>query len=181
MLTQPIREETVCSRELASPTTSNIKPGAERRSTDRCRHENNDIGNPDGRIPEHIPARCRDGETITEARNPDIRVPDSVKRDNGLRAQRAVKTRDAEEGDTGGGERKETVHEQTPTEEQTNTGQEDTATGQDGPKGLERRHGAKSDNVNENANFLRHPESGVINFFSILKNRNLEEMPENNR
>ncbi|KAJ1218594.1 hypothetical protein NDU88_006172 [Pleurodeles waltl] len=39
-----------------------------------------------------------------------------------------------------GGERKETVHEEMPTEEQTTTGPEDTATGQEGPKELERHH-----------------------------------------
>ncbi|KAJ1214671.1 hypothetical protein NDU88_002289 [Pleurodeles waltl] len=129
-----------CSRELDYLTTSNVKPGAECSSTDPFGHKNNDIGNPDGRIPEHIPARLSDGETIAETGNPDIRVPDNVKRDNGLHARRALTTRDAEEGDAEGGERKETVLEQTPTEEQMNIGQEDTAAGQDGPEELERRH-----------------------------------------
>ncbi|KAJ1125321.1 hypothetical protein NDU88_003753 [Pleurodeles waltl] len=94
----------------------------------------------DGRIPENIPARRRDGETIAEAANPDIRVPDSVKTDDGLRPLRALKTRDADVGEMEGGERKETVHEETPTKEQTDTGTEDTATGQEGPKELEHRH-----------------------------------------
>ncbi|KAJ1206583.1 hypothetical protein NDU88_001986 [Pleurodeles waltl] len=127
-------------RELDSPTTSHIKPGAECRSTDPCGHNNNDIGNPDGRIPEHIPEGRRDGETISETGNPDIRVPDSVKRDDGLRARSALTARNAEEGDTGGGRREETVHEQMLKEEQKKTGQEDIVTGQDGPEELERRH-----------------------------------------
>ncbi|KAJ1215650.1 hypothetical protein NDU88_003258 [Pleurodeles waltl] len=129
-----------CSRELKSPTTSDIKPGAERRSTDPCGLENNVIGNPDGRIPENIPARRRDWEMITEAGNPDIRVPDSVKIDDGIRALRELKTRDADVGEMGRGKGKKTVHGQTPTEEQTNTDPEDTAMGQEGPKELERRH-----------------------------------------
>ncbi|KAJ1117703.1 hypothetical protein NDU88_005900 [Pleurodeles waltl] len=101
-----------------------------------CVLENYDIGNPDGRIPENIPARHRDTEMITEAGNPDIWVPDSVKMANGLRALRTLKTRDADVGGTEGGERKETVHEETPTEEKITTGPEDTATGQEGPKEL---------------------------------------------
>ncbi|KAJ1105106.1 hypothetical protein NDU88_002514 [Pleurodeles waltl] len=126
-----------CSRELNSPATSDRKPGAERRSTDPGRLENYDIGNPDGRIPENIPANA---ETITEAGNPDIRVPDSVKTEEGLRERRAFKTRDADVGGTEGGERKETVQEETPTEEQTTIGPEDTTTGHETPKELERRY-----------------------------------------
>ncbi|KAJ1182039.1 hypothetical protein NDU88_007235 [Pleurodeles waltl] len=128
-LTQSRPWDGVCSRELNSPATSDRKPGAECRSTDPCGLENYDIGNPDGRIPENIPARCRDEETIAEAGNPDIRVPDSVKMDDVLCALRPLKTRDADVGGTEGGKRKETVHEETPTEVQTTTGPEDTAMG----------------------------------------------------
>ncbi|KAJ1126851.1 hypothetical protein NDU88_005257 [Pleurodeles waltl] len=124
-------------RELDSPTTSNIESGAERRSADSCGHKIEDIGNPDGRIPEHIPARSREEETIAEAGNPDIRVPDSLKRDDGLRAWGTLNARDAEEGDEQRGERREVVDGHTPAEEQTSTGQDDTTTGQDGPKELE--------------------------------------------
>ncbi|KAJ1218528.1 hypothetical protein NDU88_006106 [Pleurodeles waltl] len=129
-----------CSRELDSPTTSNIESGAERRSADSCGQEIKDIGNPDGRIPEHIPARSREEEAVAEAGNPDIRVPNSLKREDGLCVRRALNTRDAEKGGEQGGERREVVHGQTPAEEQTSTGQDDTATGQDSPKELERHH-----------------------------------------
>ncbi|KAJ1093379.1 hypothetical protein NDU88_006480 [Pleurodeles waltl] len=122
------------NRELDSPATSHIKPGAECRSTDPCGHDNKDIGNPDGRIPEHIPEGHRDGETIAITGNPDIRVPDIVKRDDGLRTRRAFTTKDAEEGDAEVGGRKETSPERTPKEEQTNAGPGDTITGQDVPK-----------------------------------------------
>ncbi|KAJ1214852.1 hypothetical protein NDU88_002463 [Pleurodeles waltl] len=134
------REDRLRTRELDSPTTSNIESGADCRSADSCGHESKDIGNPDGRIPEHIPARSREEEPIAEAGNPDIRVRDSVKREDGLRARRTFKTRDAEEGRRQRGERREVVHGQTPAEEQKSTGQDDTAPGQDGPKELERRH-----------------------------------------
>ncbi|KAJ1142188.1 hypothetical protein NDU88_008515 [Pleurodeles waltl] len=56
--------------------------------------------------------------------------------EEGLRVRRVYTTRDAEDG----GERKETVQEETPTEEQTTIGQEETTTGQEGPKEPERRH-----------------------------------------
>ncbi|KAJ1178024.1 hypothetical protein NDU88_003274 [Pleurodeles waltl] len=80
-------------RELDSPTTSNIESGAERRSADSCGQEIKDIGNPEGRILEHIPARSREEEAVTEAGNPDIQVPASLKREDGLRARRALKPR----------------------------------------------------------------------------------------
>ncbi|KAJ1122517.1 hypothetical protein NDU88_001003 [Pleurodeles waltl] len=115
------------SWELDSPTTSGIEAGAERRSADPCEHEIKDIGNPDGRIPEHIPTNSREEETIAEAGNPGIRVPDRVKRD-------------AEEERREGCKRREVIHGRTPGEEQTNAGQDNTTTGQEGPKELERRH-----------------------------------------
>ncbi|KAJ1151438.1 hypothetical protein NDU88_004219 [Pleurodeles waltl] len=95
--------------------------------------------------PEHVPVRSREEETIAEAGNPDIRVPDSLKREDGLRARDALKTRDDEgRGNEEGGEqlreRREVIHGQTLVEEQMNTGRVDTATGQDSPKELERRH-----------------------------------------
>ncbi|KAJ1141845.1 hypothetical protein NDU88_008173 [Pleurodeles waltl] len=104
------------------------------------RHEIKDIGNPDGRIPKHIPARSKEEETIAEAGNPDIRVPDNLKKEDGLRARRALEARDEEEGGEQGGERREVADGQTPAEEQTSTGQDDTTKGQDGPKEPERRH-----------------------------------------
>ncbi|KAJ1202128.1 hypothetical protein NDU88_005929 [Pleurodeles waltl] len=125
------------NRELDSPTTSGIEAGAEHRSADPCEHEIKDIGNPDGRIPEHIPTNSREEETIAEAGNPDIRVPDRVKREDGLRAQHAFTIGDAEEERGEGRERREIIHRRTQAEEQTNAVQDDTTTGQEGPKELE--------------------------------------------
>ncbi|KAJ1136776.1 hypothetical protein NDU88_003190 [Pleurodeles waltl] len=128
------------SREEDSPTTYNTESGAECRSADAFEHESKDIGNPDGRIPEHLPKRSREEEIITEAGNPDIWVPDRLKREDGLRAHRALETENAEEGEERGDETREVDGRRTPMEVQTSTGLEDTATGQDSPKERQSRH-----------------------------------------
>ncbi|KAJ1163686.1 hypothetical protein NDU88_004140 [Pleurodeles waltl] len=60
------------------------------RSADACEHEKNNIGNSVIRIPEYIPKRSKEEETIAEAGNPDIRVPDSLKSEDGLRSRRVL-------------------------------------------------------------------------------------------
>ncbi|KAJ1084425.1 hypothetical protein NDU88_004573 [Pleurodeles waltl] len=92
-----------CSRVLESPAISHIKPGAEHRFPDPGKHDNEDIGNPDSRIPEQIPERLDDGMMIAMIGNPDIRVPDVIESEDGLRAARGFTNTDAEE--RRGGER----------------------------------------------------------------------------
>ncbi|KAJ1215191.1 hypothetical protein NDU88_002800 [Pleurodeles waltl] len=75
---------------MDSLATSHIESGAERRSDDSCGYEVKAIGNLDGRIPEHVPLRGGEEETIAGAGNPDIRVPDSLNREEGLRAGSVV-------------------------------------------------------------------------------------------
>ncbi|KAJ1165071.1 hypothetical protein NDU88_005501 [Pleurodeles waltl] len=145
---------------MDSPSTSHIELGAERRSADSCGYEIKDIRNPDGRIPEHIPVRSKEEETIAEAGNPDIRVPNSLNREDGLRARGAPNTRDAEGGeDEQGGEQlnegRGVTHGQTLVEEQPNTGQDDSTTGQDGPKKLERRHVPGGTWLSQRVGYLR--------------------------
>ncbi|KAJ1199873.1 hypothetical protein NDU88_003705 [Pleurodeles waltl] len=79
------------------------------RSADACKNEKKDIENPVIRIPEHVPGTSREEESIAEAGNPDIRVPDSLKSIDGLRARRALETENAEneekEGDAENGDK----------------------------------------------------------------------------
>ncbi|KAJ1120761.1 hypothetical protein NDU88_008910 [Pleurodeles waltl] len=128
-----------CSRETDSPATSHIESGAERRSADSCGYEIKVIGNPDGRIPEHVPVRGGEEETIAGAGNLDIRVPDSLNREEGLLTGHALKTGDAEGGEQLN-EGKRVTHGQTLVEDQPNTGRDDPTTRQDGPRKLENRH-----------------------------------------
>ncbi|KAJ1214666.1 hypothetical protein NDU88_002284 [Pleurodeles waltl] len=68
--------------DSSSPVLSSrhviCKPGAERCFPDPDRHNYEDIGNPDSRIPDKIPERLKDGTTISMIGNPDIRVPDVI-------------------------------------------------------------------------------------------------------
>ncbi|KAJ1150160.1 hypothetical protein NDU88_002957 [Pleurodeles waltl] len=133
------RHVPVGTREVDSPTTSNTESGPECCSADACKHEKNDIGNPVIRIPEHIPERSREEETIAEAGNPDIRFPDSFKSEDGLRVRRALETGDAEDEDEqGNAENGDKTREldggRAPVEVQTGTGLGDTTVGQEGPK-----------------------------------------------
>ncbi|KAJ1216074.1 hypothetical protein NDU88_003680 [Pleurodeles waltl] len=75
--------------ELAFQTKES---GTECRSADACEHEKNDIRNPVIRIPKYIPERSKEEETIAEAGNPDIRVPDSFKSEDGLRVRCALES-----------------------------------------------------------------------------------------
>ncbi|KAJ1154988.1 hypothetical protein NDU88_007726 [Pleurodeles waltl] len=118
-----------CSRVLESPATSHIKTGSERRFPDPGRHDNEDIGNPDSRIPKQIPEGLDDGMMIAMIGNPDIRVPDVIENEDRLHARRAFTNTDAEEGDTESGRRKETSTKQTKKEEPTNASPGDTITG----------------------------------------------------
>ncbi|KAJ1138810.1 hypothetical protein NDU88_005191 [Pleurodeles waltl] len=137
--------EGVCSREVDSPTTSGTESGTEYRSADACKHEKKDIRNPVIRIPEHIPERSREEEPIAEAGNPDIRVPERFKSEDGLPVRRALETGDAEDedeqGDTENGDKtREQDGGRAPVEVQTGTGLGDATVGQEGPKERECRH-----------------------------------------
>ncbi|KAJ1126998.1 hypothetical protein NDU88_005404 [Pleurodeles waltl] len=133
------------SRELESPATLHITPGAECCFPDPCGHDNKDIGNPDERIPETIPENHGDGDAIAITGNQDIRVPDVIEGDNGLRARSPLTTEDAEkedaeEGDAEKGGRTRKPPGRTQEEEQKDTSPGDTSTGQEGPEERERRH-----------------------------------------
>ncbi|KAJ1207464.1 hypothetical protein NDU88_002855 [Pleurodeles waltl] len=135
----PVRANT-CSRVSESPATSQTKPGAEYRFLGPGRHDNEDIGNPDGRIPDQIPAVLEEGKTIAMTGNPDIRVPDAIEREDGLRARCTFTNTDAEEGEAENGRRRETSTTQTKKGEPTETDPGDTITGEEGPEELKRRH-----------------------------------------
>ncbi|KAJ1192999.1 hypothetical protein NDU88_002305 [Pleurodeles waltl] len=109
-----------------SPATSQTIPGAERRFPDPRRHDNEDIGNPAIRIPDHLPEALEEGKTIAMTGNPHIRVPDTTEREDGLRMRRAFIKADAEEGDGENGRRRETSTTQTKKEEPTKTHPGDT-------------------------------------------------------
>ncbi|KAJ1218616.1 hypothetical protein NDU88_006194 [Pleurodeles waltl] len=141
----PKEHEILANRDLESPATLHITPGAECRFPDPCGHDNKDIGNPDERIPETIPENHGDGDAIAITGNPDIRVPDIIEGDDGLRARSALTTEDAEkedaeEGDAEKGGRTRKPPGRTQEEEQKDTSPGDTSTGQEGPEECERRH-----------------------------------------
>ncbi|KAJ1092150.1 hypothetical protein NDU88_005262 [Pleurodeles waltl] len=130
---------------MDSPATSHIESGAERHSATSCGYKIKNIRNPESRIPVHVPVRGSEEETIAEAGNPDIRVPDSLNREDGLHAQRALETKDTEIGVNQQGEEqlnegRRVTDGQTLVKEQPDTDRDDPTTGQDGPKKFERRH-----------------------------------------
>ncbi|KAJ1103602.1 hypothetical protein NDU88_001023 [Pleurodeles waltl] len=85
------------SRELEFPATSRVTSGTESRFSDPYKKDLNDIGNPGGWIPDSLAEHHGDEDAITITGNPDIRVPEVVKRDNGLHALGALGEEDARE------------------------------------------------------------------------------------
>ncbi|KAJ1106822.1 hypothetical protein NDU88_004220 [Pleurodeles waltl] len=130
----------VASRELESPATSHVKPGAECRSTDPCGNGTKDIENLDDRIPEPVPGNQEEEDAIAITGNPDFWVPDEVEREDGLRARHALTKEDVEEGGAEDGGRTEKAPEQAQEEEQKDASPGDIPKGQEGPKERERCH-----------------------------------------
>ncbi|KAJ1113269.1 hypothetical protein NDU88_001523 [Pleurodeles waltl] len=160
----------LCSRVSESPATSQTKPGAEYRFSGPGRHDNKDIGNPDGRIPDQIPAVLEEGKTIAMTGNPDIRVPDAIEREDGLRALRVFTNTDAEEGDAENVRRRETSTTQTKKGESTETHPGDTITGHEGPEELERCHVPRGTWLSQMEAYIveLHPRAGLIDFWDPL-------------
>ncbi|KAJ1181062.1 hypothetical protein NDU88_006273 [Pleurodeles waltl] len=144
--------------------TSSAESRAEQRSGGLAETESTETGNPDIRIPENLPAKGRRAERAEEGKtagawNSHIRVPETLKSKEGLRAWRAEREEDAEgrgaenieKGDSGGDEG---TNDPYLGERLTFTGREDTSEGQDGPKKPEVRH--------VQAVFLTIPPPGTI-------------------
>ncbi|KAJ1197177.1 hypothetical protein NDU88_001039 [Pleurodeles waltl] len=75
-----------CSRQLEFPATSRAKSGTESRFSNPCDY-NDGIGNPSGRIPESLPGHQDNLDAIGVTGNPDIRVPEGMKSEDGLRTE----------------------------------------------------------------------------------------------
>ncbi|KAJ1199428.1 hypothetical protein NDU88_003264 [Pleurodeles waltl] len=73
-----------CSQELETPATSHGKAGMECRFPEPCDRDNEDIGNPDERIPDPLPEIHGDEDESALTGNPDIRVPEVIEKNNGL-------------------------------------------------------------------------------------------------
>ncbi|KAJ1099565.1 hypothetical protein NDU88_004665 [Pleurodeles waltl] len=117
-----------------------VKSGTESRFSEPCDSDHNDIGNRDGRIPHSVPKHHGDEDAIAVTGNPDIRVPDIVKRDNRLRAQGALGAEDAEEDAVEKRGRKPVPSGRPEEEEEKNSSTGDVATGKEGPEERELRH-----------------------------------------
>ncbi|KAJ1114743.1 hypothetical protein NDU88_002974 [Pleurodeles waltl] len=99
-----------------------------------------DIGNPDTRIPVHVPGKQTEEDAIAIPGNPDIRVPEEVEREDGLRARSALLKEDAKEGEAERRGRAEKAPDQAQEEEQKDTSPGDNPKGREGPEEHERHH-----------------------------------------
>ncbi|KAJ1175828.1 hypothetical protein NDU88_001113 [Pleurodeles waltl] len=84
---------TLVGRQLEFPSTSRAKSGTESRFSNPC--DNHDgIGNPSGRIHDSLSGHHDNEDAISFTGNPDIRVPEGLKSEDGLRAGGALEGED---------------------------------------------------------------------------------------
>ncbi|KAJ1108486.1 hypothetical protein NDU88_005862 [Pleurodeles waltl] len=121
-------------------TISEVKSGTESRFSEPCDSDHNDIGNPDGRIPDSVPEHHGGEDAIAVTGNPDIRVPDVMKRDNRLQARGALGAEDAKEDAVEKRGRKLVPSGRLEEEEEKNSSTGDVATGKEGLEERELRH-----------------------------------------
>ncbi|KAJ1126648.1 hypothetical protein NDU88_005055 [Pleurodeles waltl] len=119
--------ESVCSRQLEFPATSRVTSGTESRFPDPY-DDQDDIGNPGGRIPNSLSEHHGDEDAISFPGNPDIRVSEGMKRNDGLRAHGTLEEEDAGEDVSGERRRKREPERRPPTEEPKNSSVKDNAT-----------------------------------------------------
>ncbi|KAJ1177137.1 hypothetical protein NDU88_002399 [Pleurodeles waltl] len=115
-------------------------PGAEGRSNNPGENDTEDIGNPDDRIPVFLPGQQTEEDAITIPGNPDIRVPDGIKREDGLRARGALGREDAKEEGAERGRGTEKRSDRAQEEEQKEASSEDNPKGREGPEEPELCH-----------------------------------------
>ncbi|KAJ1104321.1 hypothetical protein NDU88_001733 [Pleurodeles waltl] len=99
-----------------------------------------DVAQPDGRIPDSVPEHHGDEDAIAVTGNPDIRVPDVMKKDNGLRAAHALGAEDAKKDAVEKRGRKSVRSGRPEEEEEKNSSTGDAATGKEGPEERKLRH-----------------------------------------
>ncbi|KAJ1149419.1 hypothetical protein NDU88_002229 [Pleurodeles waltl] len=129
----------VFSRQLELPAPSRAKSGPESRFSYPY-DERDGVGNPSGRIPKSLPGHQDNVDAIGVTGNPDIRVPKGMKREDGLRAARALEKEDAggdAEKDRG---RNQEGEQRTPTEKPKTFSVKDTTTNEEAIEGRELRH-----------------------------------------
>ncbi|KAJ1144849.1 hypothetical protein NDU88_011143 [Pleurodeles waltl] len=132
-------KQTDLDRQLELPAPSRAKSGPESRFSYPC-DEHDGVGNPSGRIPESLPRHQDNVDTIGVIGNPDIQVPKGMKREDGVRAARALEKEDAggdAEKNRGRNQEKE---QRTPTEKPKTFSVKDTTTNKEAIEGRELRH-----------------------------------------
>ncbi|KAJ1143447.1 hypothetical protein NDU88_009756 [Pleurodeles waltl] len=114
-------------RQLEFPATSRVTSGTESRFPNPC-DDHDGIGNPSGRIPDSQSGHHGNEDAISFTGNPDIRVPERLKRDDGLRAGGALEEEDAGEDVSGEKRRNREPERRPPTEEPKNSSVNDNTT-----------------------------------------------------
>ncbi|KAJ1169673.1 hypothetical protein NDU88_001564 [Pleurodeles waltl] len=115
------------------------------RPDETCGHDYGNIGNPEERIPDPLPAIQGEEDASAITGNRDIRVPEGLERDNGLKVQRAlfIETAEGDDLEKGDAERRgRTPNQSRRTQEkaQRSPSPGDTTMGKEGPEGRELRH-----------------------------------------
>ncbi|KAJ1127315.1 hypothetical protein NDU88_005718 [Pleurodeles waltl] len=132
-------EECSRSRQLELPATSRAKSGTESRFPYPC-GESNGVRNPSGRIPAPLQGHQDNADAIGVTGNPDIRVPQGVKRDEGLRVARILEKEDAGRDARRDKEENQEGEERTPTETTKTFSVKDTKTNGEPAEGRKLRH-----------------------------------------
>ncbi|KAJ1206710.1 hypothetical protein NDU88_002111 [Pleurodeles waltl] len=164
-----------CSRQQELPATSQEESGTESRFPFPC-NEDAGVRNPSGRIPEPSHGCQDDTDAIGVTGNPDIRVPQEMKRNEGLSAACSPKKED-----TGGDERRDGGRnpertERRPTEETKTLSVKNTTTGKEATEGREFRHAPGGTWLNMVRSFLK--DSLRLN---LARERVVEEGEEGRR
>ncbi|KAJ1104080.1 hypothetical protein NDU88_001495 [Pleurodeles waltl] len=116
-------------------------PGAECHSNDPWEHEAADSRDPGDWIPVSLPGQQTDEDAIAIPENPDIRVPNGIKREDALRACCTLRRKDhKEEGEAECGAGAEKRPDHTEEAEQAEASPGDKPKGREGPEEPERRH-----------------------------------------
>ncbi|KAJ1113650.1 hypothetical protein NDU88_001892 [Pleurodeles waltl] len=121
------------------PATSQEESGTESRFPFPC-DEDASVRNPSGRIPEPLHSCQDDTDAIGVTGNPAIRVPQDMKRNEGLRAARSPKKEDAGGDERRDGGRNPERTERKPMEETKTLSVKNTTTGKEATEGREFRH-----------------------------------------
>ncbi|KAJ1139364.1 hypothetical protein NDU88_005739 [Pleurodeles waltl] len=124
-------------RQLAVPATIREKSGAESRFPHPC-NECEGVGSPGGRIPESLRG-CQDNAGAHTG-NPDVRVPEIIRSDEGLQGERVPNKEDAGGGKEEDEDRNQEEDERTMTASPKTCGVKDTTTKEEGAEDREFCH-----------------------------------------